>query len=168
MRQSHMSSNLSANARSILGKQAITPKDESLGTLKDTAIAPHTGRKTSPAHKMHCFEFRELLQAKRQKWVPQVHATIAASGAGLGIGNQLQFAEDYAGAPAEKGTTTALEESQELQEIDAALARLSDGSYGTCIDCGGEIGRARLKTEPTARSCSPCEVRKSPIYSGDD
>ena len=30
---------------------------------------------------------------------------------------------------------------QELREIDAALARMAGGSYGTCIDCGGDSDR---------------------------
>lgn len=170
MRQPHMSSNLSANALSIVGTEAIIPKDESRGSFKNTAVAPHPGRKTATAPRMHCFEFRELLQAQRQKWLPQVHPAIAASGEGLGIDNQLKVAEDYAlaDAPAEMGTAMAIGESQELQEIDAALARIGDGSYGTCIDCGGEIGRARLKTEPTARRCPPCKIRESPVYVGDE
>jgi DnaK suppressor protein len=45
-----------------------------------------------------------------------------------------------------------------LQEIDVALARIADGSYGACIDCGGEIGRARLKADPTLKRCLPCQT----------
>lgn len=46
---------------------------------------------------------------------------------------------------------------QELREIDAAFARMSKGSYGTCIDCGGEIGLERLRREPTAARCFACQ-----------
>jgi DnaK suppressor protein len=56
-----------------------------------------------------------------------------------------------------------IRESQELQEIEAALARIRDGTYGICIDCGGEIGRARLKVNPTAKRCPPCEILVLPI-----
>jgi DnaK suppressor protein len=52
-----------------------------------------------------------------------------------------------------------MRESQELQDIEAALARIGDGSYGNCIDCGGEIGRARLKAYPTAERCLPCQEK---------
>lgn len=45
----------------------------------------------------------------------------------------------------------------ELAEIDAALARVSDGSYGSCIDCGGPIGRPRLQVQPMAVRCAPCQ-----------
>ena len=46
---------------------------------------------------------------------------------------------------------------QELREIDAALARMSDGSYGTCIDCGEEIDPERLRREPAAARCFACQ-----------
>jgi DnaK suppressor protein len=42
---------------------------------------------------------------------------------------------------------------QELNDIDAALRRMDDGSYGTCDDCGQEIGYARLEVQPTALRC---------------
>ena len=46
---------------------------------------------------------------------------------------------------------------QELRAIDSALARMADGSYGTCIDCGGEIELGRLRSEPTAKRCFACQ-----------
>jgi RNA polymerase-binding protein DksA len=46
---------------------------------------------------------------------------------------------------------------QELREIDAALARVAGGNYGTCIDCGGDIGLERLRLEPTAVRCFNCQ-----------
>jgi DnaK suppressor protein len=41
----------------------------------------------------------------------------------------------------------------QLNEIDAALARLDDGTYGKCEDCGKPIGDERLEARPTARYC---------------
>ncbi|MBX7158956.1 MAG: TraR/DksA C4-type zinc finger protein [Acidimicrobiia bacterium] len=43
-----------------------------------------------------------------------------------------------------------------LGEIDAALARIADGSYGTCERCGNPIGDARLEALPSARWCLDC------------
>ena len=45
----------------------------------------------------------------------------------------------------------------ELQEIDAALARIADGSYGVCEECDGNIGAPRLEAQPTARLCIACQ-----------
>jgi len=45
---------------------------------------------------------------------------------------------------------------QRLAEIDAAMARLADGSYGRCAACGRPIGAARLSARPTAATCIRC------------
>ena len=47
-----------------------------------------------------------------------------------------------------------------LAEIDAALARLADGSYGTCASCGTAIPAERLTARPTATTCISCAARR--------
>lgn len=42
---------------------------------------------------------------------------------------------------------------EHLDEIDAALARLDEGTYGVCETCGRPIGEARLDALPAARFC---------------
>lgn len=44
----------------------------------------------------------------------------------------------------------------ELREVEAALARLDDGTWGRCEACGGAIGRIRLRALPEARRCATC------------
>lgn len=46
-----------------------------------------------------------------------------------------------------------------LNEIDAALARITDGTFGTCMDCGNEVPAARLEALPYARRCIGCQER---------
>lgn len=65
-----------------------------------------------------------------------------------------------------EGATIAFERSQigslveqarlHLVEVDAAVARLDAGTYGTCERCGGAIGDARLEARPVARTCIGC------------
>jgi RNA polymerase-binding protein DksA len=45
----------------------------------------------------------------------------------------------------------------ELRAIDAAMQRISAGTYGICIDCGQEIPEERLNAEPTAARCIRCQ-----------
>lgn len=45
----------------------------------------------------------------------------------------------------------------EIRDIDAAKRRMQDGAYGVCVDCGADIGLARLKAYPTARRCIECQ-----------
>jgi RNA polymerase-binding transcription factor DksA len=48
---------------------------------------------------------------------------------------------------------------RELAEIDAALLRIQDGCYGTCLNCGGPMGLQRLRAIPEARYCVACSGR---------
>jgi RNA polymerase-binding transcription factor DksA len=44
----------------------------------------------------------------------------------------------------------------ELRDIQAALARIADGSYGTCTHCGARISVGRLRAVPQAALCTEC------------
>jgi RNA polymerase-binding protein DksA len=46
---------------------------------------------------------------------------------------------------------------QVLAEIDAALQRIEDGTYGTCTSCGREIAPERLEAYPWASLCIDCK-----------
>jgi DnaK suppressor protein len=115
--------------------------------------------------KIHCFEFSALLQAQRRHLLENVREQITDSGERLGFPNQRKIVEDDAPADAvaEMDLAMVIRENQELQEIEGALARIRDGSYGICIDCGGEISRARLKADPRAKHCLACQIRVLPI-----
>lgn len=43
-----------------------------------------------------------------------------------------------------------------LADIDDALRRLREGTYGTCEQCGGPIGAERLAARPATRTCITC------------
>ncbi len=44
----------------------------------------------------------------------------------------------------------------ELQQIEAALGRIEDGDYGTCVNCGEAIAVKRLTLNPTTPVCIEC------------
>jgi RNA polymerase-binding protein DksA len=68
-----------------------------------------------------------------------------------------------------EGATIAFERAQvdalardaveRLASVDAALARLDDGTYGICTQCGRPIAAARLDARPTATTCVGCAAR---------
>ena len=68
-----------------------------------------------------------------------------------------------------EGATIAFERSQigalvthvrrHVMEVDAAVARLDEGTYGMCERCGAAIGAARLEALPAARTCISCAAR---------
>ncbi|HLY09069.1 MAG TPA: TraR/DksA family transcriptional regulator [Planctomycetota bacterium] len=49
-------------------------------------------------------------------------------------------------------------ESTEIQEIDDALDRIRDGSFGLCEDCSRLISNGRLQAIPYARLCLSCKT----------
>jgi len=51
--------------------------------------------------------------------------------------------------------------SETLNKITDALARLEQGDYGYCFDCGEEIGEKRLRALPFAVRCKDCEEAKA-------
>jgi len=44
------------------------------------------------------------------------------------------------------------------REIETALARMADGVYGRCLDCGTQIEAKRLRAAPWAARCHPCQT----------
>jgi DnaK suppressor protein len=46
------------------------------------------------------------------------------------------------------------------QQIDEALAKLEEGTYGRCADCGAEISEKRLRAVPFARRCVACQEKQ--------
>ena len=49
------------------------------------------------------------------------------------------------------------QDEAELRDIDAALQRIKEGSFGKCVSCGVEIPAARLGAVPYATHCVRCE-----------
>jgi RNA polymerase-binding protein DksA len=72
--------------------------------------------------------------------------------AGRGDDNHLA---DMATATYDRELDEGLEEGAQntLEEIDAALLRIEEGSYGVCEVCGEPIGTERLSAIPWARLC---------------
>lgn len=48
--------------------------------------------------------------------------------------------------------------SQQLQLVDAALARLETATFGACLRCGKPIAQARLEALPWAAHCIECQA----------
>jgi RNA polymerase-binding protein DksA len=53
---------------------------------------------------------------------------------------------------------------QELRDIEAARARIRQGGFGGCVDCGDEISFERLLAYPTAKRCFTCQRHHEKTY----
>lgn len=74
------------------------------------------------------------------------------------IENSAEDLERRQGAAARELAVRTLEnETAKLHEARAALRRIHDGSYGFCLDCGGQISLKRLLAVPSAGFCIVCQ-----------
>lgn len=75
----------------------------------------------------------------------------------------------YSTHPADEGTL-AFDQARDLavqtnaqhtlRMIEDALARVENGTYGLCVDCGAEIDAARLEAIPYAALCLKCQSKR--------
>lgn len=67
---------------------------------------------------------------------------------------------------ADLGQAEMTRDLAELRDLEAARLRLAAGTYGTCADCGGEIGYERLRANPAALRCIACQTRHEKTFAG--
>jgi RNA polymerase-binding transcription factor DksA len=84
----------------------------------------------------------------------------------LGHGStDLEFDEGFADTgqvTAERGEVEALAGTllETRADVERALQKIDQGSYGVCERCSKEIAEARLQANPTARLCITCASRR--------
>lgn len=76
--------------------------------------------------------------------------------------------ESFAALLTDMNISVVRKENIELQDIETALQRISNGSYGVCIDCDGDIAAGRLEIYPTAKRCMACQARYENVRGGKD
>lgn len=118
-----------------------------------------TGRKTHLGpEKLE--EFRDLLLEKRKELTGDVEA-LRREGREESRDSSARLS-DVPTHPADEGTDTfeqrisreLLEDERDrLWEVDEALKRIDDGTYGVCAECGEPIEERRLHAKPWARLC---------------
>ena len=104
-------------------------------------------------------EFRGLLETEREKLLR--HSARYRNENSGAISDELDESAgtdnlgDYASATYDRELEDGLEEGvlDTLRQIDAALQRIEDGTYGVCELCGKPIGVERLRAIPWTTRC---------------
>jgi RNA polymerase-binding protein DksA len=108
-------------------------------------------------------ELKERLANRRQALRAEVQRELANSDDPrvTGFMNQLAATEDWVLADilTDLDIATVTRDVAELAEVEAALVRIANGSYGTCSDCGEPIGWPRLNAQPMADRCIACQEK---------
>jgi DnaK suppressor protein len=114
-------------------------------------------------------QFRELLLEKRQAVVEALdylhkeHPGSLEDETGELVSSSAdQHMADTATETVDREIDYTLEASDGrlLAAIDAALGRIEDGTYGTCVNCGAQIAPGRLEAMPWATLCIECKRKE--------
>jgi DnaK suppressor protein len=101
---------------------------------------------------------RSFLESERSRLQVVIAQTEAEGGANLGYGNHMA---DDASEAFEQAKELALRQNAEqlLTQVEDALQRFEEGTYGICERCGVQIDPARLKALPYVTLCLRCQQR---------
>jgi len=77
----------------------------------------------------------------------------------VGMRNRMEDTDDWAVADmmALMDIATVSRDLNELAQVETTIAKLADGTYGECVDCGEPIPYARLSAYPAAQRCVACQ-----------
>lgn len=101
------------------------------------------------------------LEARRAALARQDAIDVVDSSHGLPV-------QEIETSPADKATVRLLNDlaleaagmtAVQMRSVKRAIAKLADGSYGECEECGNPIGFSRLQASPDARLCISCQTR---------
>ena len=107
-------------------------------------------------------ELKQMLQERRREIQAEVKGKIRdvrSEGIWGGKQNEVFDAVESSEADIQDDIEFALIQmkSETLNKIHDALARLEQGDYGNCFECGEEIAEKRLRALPFAVRCKDCE-----------
>lgn len=103
--------------------------------------------------------YRQRLLALQQQIMQRVF-DLEASMLAMDADRDIERTDRVQEEAAEVALTALGEQGRhELEAIQAALARIDDGTYGRCEICGEMINAPRLTAIPTARRCVACQER---------
>jgi RNA polymerase-binding protein DksA len=161
-------------SRKVAKKAAKKPKAAKGRQAPDAAPAKKTGKAAKASKpravsenlltKADFKKFRQLLLAKRRDLLGDLTG-IEAEALRRGGANSSSDLSTLPTHPADIGSdnyeqefTLGLLESERLllKEIDEALVRIEEGTYGMCLIRGEAIGKPRLTARPWAKYCIDC------------
>ncbi len=101
-------------------------------------------------------EFEEKLASRREQIVKNLDDAYGMIKQMRGL--DLHEDGDLAAVATETDIDNAIagQQRRELAEIDIALGKIKDGTYGICEMCEEPIGKARLQVKSFARYCISC------------
>lgn len=125
---------------------------------RGVASKPH---KSSAKRKI---TFRRILEKKREDVIREIEELLGRQ-FNEDLGRRVEVALDVGDRSvltlAEEIDLTLLEMKNRVRrDVEGALRRLEEGTYGICEGCGNEISEGRLRVMPFAHYCVPCREKQ--------
>ena len=102
--------------------------------------------------------FRQLLLAELRRHARQVSDDQAAAIDAADTDAKESADLALRGGVEELALKLGDQESRMVADVDQALLRIDEGSFGLCVRCGQEIDERRLEAVPTARYDAACQA----------
>ncbi len=82
----------------------------------------------------------------------------------LDFGDDIDHGEEESDESEERGNYLSVKKSQDarLEQIEKALQKIKDGTYGICENCGKPIEAKILEVNPESLLCRACKLKTSP------
>ena len=108
---------------------------------------------------MNAERFRELLLDERRRVTEAIEYLHAENAGSMDEEIPETGMADTATVTIDRELDYSLEENSAhlLREIEAALGRIDNGTFGTCTRCGKPIGEERLEAMPYVTLCIECK-----------
>ena len=139
----------------VLAKGKVKPKVKSKAKPPAKTRAEET-KGLEKIDKKTIARFKKILLKEREQIVGEVKQIVESS---KEMGQDgIQDIGDEAANIYNKQVLLSLNENERLRlkEVDEALDRIENGTYGICEECGGPISLKRLEVRPVAKYCVPC------------
>ncbi|MDR1959800.1 MAG: TraR/DksA family transcriptional regulator [Planctomycetaceae bacterium] len=163
--------NAGKSVKKAVKKSKTVPAKENQKPLKPVTASPKTVKsQTLPRPEKDALmleKFRTLLMKRRAEILQSLrddHHEIDEESKSIGVGDMVDSAQGT--AEFELNFRLAEFGSRELGQIDIALQKMTEGTYGICEICGENISLARIKALPFADKCIKCqqECEKAELF----
>ena len=104
-------------------------------------------------------ELKRMLDGRFKDLSEELHREVNGQDDYLDLATEVPDPGDssFANLSVDLGNAAITRDISELRAIEAARSRMENGTYGDCVNCETEIPYERLKVQPTAERCAPCQ-----------
>ena len=154
----------STSAKAEKPKAVKAVRDQKTSGAAGHSVAQDTAGEDDEPRDLFLSHQRVLLMAERNNYTRQAEE-LRAQAEALALEHEpgdVQFDEEggeggTANVDRELDLHLSAQASAAIEEIDAALVKISEGTYGFCESCGNPVPKARLEALPHARLCVSCK-----------